>query len=72
MASDAGGWLWFLIDVILVVIFAGALFYGMSMWRKRRSGAVEAVRDEATKDLYRRDPESKGPDTARPSETPPR
>jgi hypothetical protein len=51
--QDFGGWMWLIIDVGLVAILAGALIYGMGMWRKRhRDRATEQVRDEATERLY--------------------
>ena len=31
---DAGGPLWLFIDVLLVAVLAGALIYGMVMWRR--------------------------------------
>lgn len=53
MGSEASGWLWLIIDVILVAALAGGLIYGTMMWRSRsRNRAVQQVRDEATKDLY--------------------
>jgi len=52
---DYGGWMWLLIDVVLVAILAGALAYGIGMWRNRhRDRATEEVRDEATDRLYHR------------------
>ena len=52
--SDAGGWLWLLIDVGFVVILAIALVYGIYMWRTRwRNPSVERIRDEATRETYR-------------------
>jgi hypothetical protein len=54
MNSDAGGWLWLLIDVGFVVILAIALVYGIYMWRTRsRNQTVERIRDEATRETYR-------------------
>ena len=54
MNSDAGGWLWLLIDVGFVVILAIALVYGNYMWRTRsRNQTVERIRDEATRETYR-------------------
>ena len=54
MNSDAGGWLWLLIDVGFVVILAMALNYGIYMWRTRsRNQTVERIRDEATRETYR-------------------
>lgn len=54
MNSDAGGWLWLIIDVAFVAVFAAGLVYGLSMWHKRRSAAAERVRDNATRELYHR------------------
>jgi hypothetical protein len=54
MNSDAGGWLWLVIDVGFVVILAVALVYGIYMWRTRsRNQTVERIRDEATREGYR-------------------
>jgi hypothetical protein len=54
MEADAGGWLWFVFDVIFVIILGGALMYGTFMWRRRsRNPAVNRIRDEATKENYR-------------------
>lgn len=51
--QDFGGWMWLIIDVGMVVVLAGALIYGMGMWRNRhRDRATEQVRDEATERLY--------------------
>jgi hypothetical protein len=54
MMPDAGGPLWLFIDVLLVAVLAGALIYGMVMWRrwKNHPRAVGA-RDEKTKELFR-------------------
>jgi hypothetical protein len=52
MSPDAGGWLWLVIDVIFVVAFAVALFYGMTAWRRRRNRVLEEARDKATDRLY--------------------
>jgi hypothetical protein len=54
MNGDAGGWLWFIIDVAFVALLAAALIYGISVWRKRRSAAAERRRDAATRELYHR------------------
>jgi hypothetical protein len=55
MNDDAGGWLWFVIDVAFVAVLAAVLIYGVSMWRsRRRSPAVERSRDRATEELYHR------------------
>jgi hypothetical protein len=55
MSDEAGGWLWLLIDVAFVAELAAALFYGIAMWRRRRRDPrVEQIREEATRDLYKR------------------
>jgi uncharacterized iron-regulated membrane protein len=55
MDSDAGGWLWLVIDVAFVALFAAGLLYGVVMWRnRRRSPAHEQASDAATKELYHR------------------
>ena len=54
MDSDAGGWLWFAIDVVFVAVLAGALAYGTFMWRRRsRNPTVNRIRDEVTQENYR-------------------
>jgi hypothetical protein len=51
---DYGGWMWFVIDVVMVAALAAALIYGIGMWRKRqRNHVTQEVRDEATERLYR-------------------
>ena len=55
MDSDAGGWLWLVIDVILVAAFAVALIYATMMWRTRRNRpALKQVTEQATERLYER------------------
>jgi hypothetical protein len=50
---DYGGWMWFVIDVILVAVLAGGLIYGIMMWRRRhRDRVTQEIRDEATERLY--------------------
>jgi hypothetical protein len=50
---DYGGWMWLVIDVMLVAVLAGGLIYGIVMWRSRhRDRATKEVRDEATERLY--------------------
>jgi hypothetical protein len=52
---DYGGWMWFLIDVVMVAILAAALIYGIAMWRRRRRDrTTQQVRDETTERLYHR------------------
>ena len=51
---DAGGPLWLFIDVLLVVVLAGALIYGMVMWRRWKNHPRAAgVREQKTKELFR-------------------
>jgi hypothetical protein len=52
MSGDTGGWLWLIIDVAFVAVFAAGLVYGVNHWRKRRSATAERVRDDATRELY--------------------
>ncbi len=53
MGEEASGWLWFIVNVVLVVALAAGLIYGTMRWRNRsRNRAVQQVRDETTKDLY--------------------
>jgi uncharacterized iron-regulated membrane protein len=55
MDTDAGGWLWLMIDVILVAALAFGLIWGTLMWRKRsRNPTLEAAREQATRRLYKR------------------
>lgn len=56
MDSDAGGWLWFVIDVAMVALFAVALIYATVLWRRRR-GPLERVGERATAQLYEREAE---------------
>ena len=54
MEADASGWLWFVIDVIFVIILGGALIYGTFMWRRlSRNPTVNRTRDEVTKEDLR-------------------
>jgi Flp pilus assembly protein TadB len=55
MDSDAGGWLWLVIDVAMVAVFAIALIYGTMLWRQRRSRAVQQASERATTQLYERE-----------------
>jgi hypothetical protein len=51
--SDAGGWLWLIIDVMLVGALGIGLAYGIMAWRKRRKDpAMENARDAATRRAY--------------------
>jgi hypothetical protein len=51
---EGGGWLWLIIDVLGVLILAGALVYGTIMWRNRRKDrATQQKRDQAVREIYR-------------------
>jgi hypothetical protein len=54
MDSDAAGWLWLVIDVLMVAVLAVALIYATVSWRRRR-GHLEQVSDRATTQLYERE-----------------
>ena len=56
MDSDAGGWLWFVIDVLMVAVLAVALIYATVLWRRRRS-SLEQLSERATAQLYEREAE---------------
>ena len=53
--ADAGGWLWFVIDVLMVAVLAVALIYATVLWRRRR-GRLKQVSERATARLYEREP----------------
>jgi len=62
MSGEAGGWMWLLVDVGAVVLLALALLYGLSVWRKRQSSAIERLRDRKTQDLHKQhDPDENAP-----------
>jgi hypothetical protein len=51
--DDTGGWLWFIIDVILVAALGIGIAYGIIAWRRRRKDpTMENVRDAATHRAY--------------------
>jgi len=55
MSHDLGGRLWLFIDVILVVVLAGALIFGAVQWRRWKKHPVATEeRDRATREAYRR------------------
>jgi len=57
--SDAGGWLWLVIDVIFVLALAFALVYGTMQWRARRRNPVQKqATEDATRRLYERGAEN--------------
>jgi uncharacterized iron-regulated membrane protein len=52
--ESIGGYMWLIIDVILVVALAAAILWGTHQWRQRRRGArAERRSDEAVKRVYR-------------------
>jgi hypothetical protein len=62
MSGEAGGWMWIAIDVGAVLLLGAALAYGMFAWRRRRSPAMDRLRDRKTEELQRRpDPDEAAP-----------
>jgi hypothetical protein len=53
MFKDLGGPLWLLIDVLAVVALGAAIAYGTMAWKRRRNPALEQVRDDATRKLFK-------------------
>jgi len=57
MESDMpnlGGWLWLVIDVVMVALLGAALIYGIVKWRQRRRDlARQQLRDRETRKMYR-------------------
>jgi uncharacterized iron-regulated membrane protein len=52
---EGGGWLLLIIDALGAAVLAGALIYGVFMWRRRlKSPAAERAREEAVRENYRR------------------
>ena len=52
---EGGGWLLLILDVFGAALLAGALIYGVAMWRKRpKSPAAERRLEEAVRENYRR------------------
>jgi hypothetical protein len=50
---ELGGGLWLLIDVVLVVLLAAAMIYGIMKWRqRRRDPTMQNVREDATRRVY--------------------
>ena len=42
-----------IMEIVCPVLLAAALIYAMVQWSRRRRGAMEAVREQATRQLYR-------------------
>lgn len=57
MDSDASGWLWLVIDVLMVAVLGIVLVYGTMLWRRRRSRALEQVSERATTQFCEREAE---------------
>jgi hypothetical protein len=60
MDSDASGWLWLVINVIMPILLLIALVYGVMQWRhRRRSPEWERMRDQKTRENYRQEEANK-------------
>jgi hypothetical protein len=56
MVSDASGLLWLAINVVMPILLLAAIIYGAIRWRNRpRSPAIEQLRDQKTRDNYRKE-----------------
>jgi hypothetical protein len=56
MDSDASGWLWVLIDIIMPLALLAVIVYGTIQWKKSSGNrAAQQVRDETTRENYRRE-----------------
>jgi threonine/homoserine/homoserine lactone efflux protein len=52
---EGGGWLLLILDIVGAALLAGALIYGITMWRKRpKSPAAERRSEEVVRENYRR------------------
>jgi membrane protein implicated in regulation of membrane protease activity len=56
MDSDVSGWLWLVLDVVMVAALGTALAYGVALWRRRRR-SVEQASERATAQLCEREAE---------------
>jgi membrane protein implicated in regulation of membrane protease activity len=56
MDSDVSGWLWLVLDVVMVAVLGIALAYGVASWRRRRR-SIEQASERATAQLYDREAE---------------
>jgi flagellar basal body-associated protein FliL len=60
MSGDASGWLWIVIDVVMVAILAAGLIYGMAKWRRWKQNPTQAAeREQKTRELFRNNPETR-------------
>ena len=54
--ESIGGYMWLIIDVLLVAALAGAILWGTHQWRhKRRDRAAREAENRAVKRVYRED-----------------
>jgi hypothetical protein len=47
MTGEFGGWLWFTIDVIMVLMLGAVMIYGTMQWRQRRRPKGPMSEEEA-------------------------
>lgn len=60
MQGEASGWLWLAMNVIMPILLLAALVYGTFQWRnRRRNRAAEQLRDQTTRENYRREDASR-------------
>ncbi|MGK9164867.1 hypothetical protein KXR53_01135 [Inquilinus limosus] len=51
---DIGGWLWLVVDVLLVALLAAGMIYGTMQWRHRnRSREMKRASEETVRKNYR-------------------
>lgn len=54
--ESIGGYMWLIIDVLLVAALAGAILWGTHQWRhKRRDRAAREAEKRAVERVYRED-----------------
>jgi len=51
MTGELGGWLWFTIDVIMVLVLGAMMIYGTMQWRQRRRPKGPMSEEEARRTI---------------------